>query len=456
MNRDIVGLLRGLIAEAEKTVPYAAATCFEGESLELQVDRKDEKVSAPKANRGFVLTLFNGEYFEEFATDLLPADGLADFCRAAAASVSVRPARYEIPAGPVLEASYRTEELIPADRVPLTEKLELLRRRRDRILAGGQVVNAMVSYGERSGTKVFVNRSRAVEERIRRLNHLMAVFLSDGRQMKHNFLTAGGTGGLELIEFGDEAIDRMVETGRRMLTAERIEPGFYDVVAAPEVTGLIAHEAFGHGVETDMYLKDRARSRSYLGQMIAASRVNIIDDPTIKNAYGSYFIDDEGEPARPVHIIKDGRFVQGLSDRYSSAVLGLPKTANGRRESFERKIYARMSNTFIAPGETPPPDIIGSVERGVYLEKGMSGMEDPKGWGIQIIILYGREIRDGKLTDRMFSPLGVTGYVPDLLRDISMVGSDFSLDAGTCGKGYKENVPVSAGGPHIRTRVRLG
>ncbi len=456
MDNGLFGTLRGLIVEAEQKVPYAAASYFEGECLELQVDRKDDKISSPKANRGFILTLFNGEYFEEFATDRLETDDLVRFCRAAVASMTVRPVRYEIPSGPGLEASYRTEERIPASTVPITEKLELLRHRRDRILAAGQVVNAVVSYGERTGTKVFVNRCCSVEERIRRLNHVMVVFLSDGRQMKQNFLIKGGTGGMELIEVSNEQIDGMVETGRRMLGAERIEPGFYDVVAAPEVTGLIAHEAFGHGVETDMYLKDRARSRSYLGEMIAAPQVNIIDDPTAKNAYGSYFIDDEGEPARSIHIIKDGRFIQGLSDRYSSVVLGLPKTANGRRESFERKIYARMSNTFIAPGFTPPQDIISSIEQGVYLEKGMGGMEDPKGWGIQILILYGHEIRNGKLTDRMFSPLGLTGYVPDLLRDISMVGNDFSLDGGTCGKGYKEYVPVSAGGPHIRTRVRLG
>jgi TldD protein len=61
-----------------------------------------------------------------------------------------------------------------------------------------------------------------------------------------------------------------------------------------------------------------------------------------------------------------------------------------------------------------------------------------------------------KQNDRIFSPLGVTGYVPDLLQNISMIGNDFELDGGTCGKGYKENVPVSSGGPHIRTRVRLG
>jgi TldD protein len=50
----------------------------------------------------------------------------------------------------------------------------------------------------------------------------------------------------------------------------------------------------------------------------------------------------------------------------------------------------------------------------------------------------------------------MTGYVPDMLRSISAIGSDFALDPGFCGKGHKEMVPVSSGGPHLRTRARLG
>jgi TldD protein len=331
-----------------------------------------------------------------------------------------------------------------------------MRSRRDRVLGSPQVVNAIATYMERRENKIFINRVRSVEEQVRRITNFLMVFVTDGKSMKTNFIVRGGTGGMEMVEVRDEKIDAMIETARKLLAARRIEPGFYDVVAAPPVTGLIAHEAFGHGVEIDMYLKGRARSQKFLGHPIASPIVNIVDDPTVPAAYGSYHLDDEGESARPTYIIKDGRYVQGLSDLYASLATGLPKTANGRRESFERKIYSRMSNTFIQPRDLVPEEIIASVDRGVYLEQGLSGMEDPKGWGLQILVHYGREIRNGRLTDRMYSPLGITGYVPDLLQNISMIGNDFELDGGTCGKGYKENVPVSSGGPHIRTRVRLG
>jgi TldD protein len=295
-----------------------------------------------------------------------------------------------------------------------------------------------------------------IEEELCRIKHSVVVYASDGKQSKWNFLFVGGSGGMETIAVDENGLSEMIDMANRLLSAERIKPGFYDVVADPSITGLIAHEAFGHGVETDMYLKNRARSRIYLGKMIASPLVSIIDDPTLPNGHGSYFVDDEGEPARPTYIIRNGRFVRGLTNMYSNLVLGLPRTSNGRRESFEHKVYTRMSNTFFKPGRSNLDEMMSSVRHGVYLVNGISGMEDPKGWGIQVLGHCGKEIKNGRITGRIFSPVGITGYVPDLLKGVSMVGNDFRVDSGTCGKGHKEWIPVSSGGPHIKTRARLG
>jgi TldD protein len=219
---------------------------------------------------------------------------------------------------------------------------------------------------------------------------------------------------------------------------------------------VLAHEAFGHGVETDMFQKGRARGAHYIGQQVGSPLVTIVDDPTVPQGNGSYFFDDEGQPAAPTVIIKDGVLARGLSDLVSATRLGVERSANGRRESFERKAYARMSNTFFAPGPHTPQELLDSLEDGLYLCQASSGMEDPKGWGIQVSAHYAREYRGGKPTGVVYAPVSITGYVPDLLRDVSMAASDLTLNAGTCGKGWKEYVPVADGGPHLRTRVRVG
>lgn len=51
----------------------------------------------------------------------------------------------------------------------------------------------------------------------------------------------------------------------------------------------------------------------------------------------------------------------------------------------------------------------------------------------------------------------MTGYVPDVLESISMLSETVELSgSGACGKGYKEFVKVSDGGPYIKAKVRLG
>jgi len=205
-----------------------------------------------------------------------------------------------------------------------------------------------------------------------------------------------------------------------------------------------------------MFLKGRARGAEYIGRRVGSDLVNIVDDPTMPGGYGGYYVDDEGVLAGPTHIVRDGILQRGITDLYSASRLGIPRSANGRRESIQRKAYARMSNTFFAPGASTREEMLSGLDDGLLLGQSVNGMEDPKGWGIQIWAHYARQYKGGKPTGVLYSPIAMTGYVPDLLADVSQVSSDPpSMDAGTCGKGWKELVPSSSGGPYLRTRCRL-
>jgi TldD protein len=116
-----------------------------------------------------------------------------------------------------------------------------------------------------------------------------------------------------------------------------------------------------------------------------------------------------------------------------------------------------MTNTFFTAGTDNLEEMIASIKHGYLLEKFLSGMEDPKNWGIQGQILYAREIRDGKLTGKIVSPLFMFGYVPEVLGSVSMVSEKVEHSgSGMCGKGHKEYVKNSSGGPYIKTVMRLG
>ena len=116
-----------------------------------------------------------------------------------------------------------------------------------------------------------------------------------------------------------------------------------------------------------------------------------------------------------------------------------------------------MTHTVFDSGTDELEDMIASIEHGYLLEGMESGMEDPKHWGIQCIIRSAREIVNGKFTGKIYSPVILSGYVPDLLGNISMVSKDREIYGnGGCGKGYKEWVKVADGGPYLKTKARLG
>jgi TldD protein len=393
----------------------------------------------------------------ELSTTELDPDRLSGMARDFVVGLALEENGLPVHPGEPLEKEYATVCQIDPATVPLQEKFDRCLEVHGRMAAlDPRVVNARLTYKDEAETKLFVNRTRRLLQRIQRARAMLVLLVNENGRTAYDWVMQDGTKGYEVTQVSDETLDGLRESALAVLHSERIEPGVYDCISCPGASGFIAHEAFGHGVELDMFLKGRARAQDYIGQQVASPLVSMVDDPLVEGGYGGFFFDDEGEPARPITIIRDGFLERGLGDLSSAIYLGVDRTASGRRESFARKPYSRMSNTYFLPGDSTLEEMVGSVERGIYLEHGSSGMEDPKDWGIQVICHYGREIVDGRYTGRVFSPVGITGFVPDLLRSISMVGDEVALTGGYCGKGYKEVLPSGAGGPHMKFQARLG
>lgn len=284
----------------------------------------------------------------------------------------------------------------------------------------------------------------------------MPIVAKDGR-VEYGYQGVSGRKGPELFDELDAKVESVVKSAEELLGAERIVPGEYEVIVSPEVSGLIAHEAFGHGVEMDMFVKNRALGAQYIDKRVGSDYVTMHEGAKGEIEVASYAFDDEGTPAHDTVEIRNGILKTGVCDALSALRLGVEPTGNGKRENFEHKVYTRMTNTVFESGESTVEEMIASVKYG-YLLKGMqSGMEDPKHWGIQCIIDRGYEIVDGKLTGKVVSPIVMTGYVPELLGSISMLSRDHELfGCGGCGKGHKEWVKVSDGGPYMKAKARLG
>ncbi|MGO8950615.1 MAG: TldD/PmbA family protein [Ktedonobacterales bacterium] len=452
-----------LVDELDHRFPYAAALIGGSSGTQIRDNGDEQNASESNPSRGIVFTIYDGASFSEYATSDLAPESLAKSVRAWADKLTVHRDGRPIIGGGVASPTGRdrrsfavTMQINPAA-VSLSEKLAMVRdlQRRSKAL-DSRIVQAQVQYTDAARDSVYLGRGRYLEQHIPRVTLAVLIAVSDGSRVRYHYISRGGTYGYDGASISEQQLREAVDIALRLLEAEKIQPGEYEIITDPGISGVLAHESLGHGVELDLFPKGRALSAKYLGRQVAVPELQMFDDPSIPGGHGSYFFDDEGELARPTQILRDGIFVRPISDFASATLTPGIHTPNGRRQDFTRKVYARMTNTYFGRGTLAPADMIASVEHGIYLRSAESGMEDPMGWGIQITAHYGEEIVNGQTTGRLFAPIGVTGYVPDVLCSISAIGSDFELWYGFCGKGHKEMVPVSTGGPHLRMKARLG
>ncbi len=422
-----------------------------------------EVIDAMLAERGFVVRIHNGVNYSEYSFNEIGEDKLQSIVsdikeKLHKVSKEIDRNAYELIEEQELKKQFFSETEVDPESISSEEIIkELTLLKEQGCSLSDEVVNFRAGFSYMHVSKIFLSTKKDLEQSYTISE--ASLFCVARREDKTKYYFDGLTGlkGFEVLRKMKELCPMVVEQCIRLLDAKTVVPGEYDVICAPDIAGLIAHEAFGHGVEMDMFVKGRAKGAEYMGRQIASNITTMHDGAAAASHVSSYLFDDEGTIGTDTVVIEEGILKNGISDLLSALKLGTTPTGNGKRQSFERKAYARMTNTFFAAGKDKYEDMLASIQHGYQIEGLYSGMEDPKNWGIQCIALLGREIVDGKLTGNLISPVVMTGFVPELLQSISMVSETVELEGGGyCGKGYKEFVKTANGGPYIKAKVRLG
>lgn len=453
-----------ILSKEYKYVSVLGTDCFGKKYSSLRTETSIE--NSDWNERGFVLRIYNGINYSEFSFDYISKENVEELAK----EINEKVKKYislfdecEVNSYPVIDEEEITKSF--KDKMGVYPKAgsdeDILNKIMDinkkAMGISNKILNVIVMYNYLHVNKIFISNKKDLEQSYLWSEGIIQCITSNEEDTKFNYKVFSGLKGVEIIDEMKDSIKETVDTALKALESEPIVPGMYEVICSPDVSGLIAHEAFGHGVEMDMFLKERAKAKEYMGHHIASPLVTMRDGASSERHMSSYLFDDEGVLGQDTVIIDKGVLKCGISDTLSAVKLGSKPTGNGKRESFERKAYSRMTNTFFEKGYCTVDEMIKSINYGFLLDVPMSGMEDPRSWGIQCMVNFAYEIKDGKLTGKIFSPIVLTGYVPDLLKSISMVSDEINLEgSGACGKGYKEYVKVSSGGPYIKARVRLG
>jgi len=280
----------------------------------------------------------------------------------------------------------------------------------------------------------------------------VSVVARDGERSEPGSSAGGGREGRSYFErmspeqHGEEA----ARVALVNLDSRPAPAGNMPVVLAPGSSGVLLHEAVGHGLEADFNRKRTSNYTDCVGEEVASPLVTVVDDPSIEGARGSMNVDDEGVVPKPHLLIERGVLRGYMHDRISADFFKQRRSGSGRRESFRDAPMPRMTNTFMQAGEDDPEQIVRSVKRGIYAAKFSGGQVNISNGDFVFSVVEGYLIEGGRLT----APLkGATliGNGPAAMRTVTMLGHDLEHSDGmwSCGKDG-QTVPVGVGMPTVK------
>jgi TldD protein len=337
------------------------------------------------------------------------------------------------------------------EEVPAERKAEMLRELDERARAkGAEIAQFTASYAEARREVAVANSDGLLsgDDRTRVRIGAQAVARRDGT-VETGAETLGAHRGFELLEDDPGRIaEQAAAKALTLLDAVPAPSGSMPVVVGGGFGGVLFHEMTGHGLEADHIQKGASVYVGKLGERVAEPLLNAYDDGRLPGEWGSDAIDDEGQPTQKTQVIEDGRLTSYLYDHLTADRDGVASTGNGRRESFRHLPIPRMTNTYIAPGEATPEEMIAEVERGFYAVSFGGGQVDPATGDFVFGVSEGYLIEGGRVT-RPCRGATLIGNCLQALARIDAVGSDFEMKTGFCGKAG-QTAPVGTGQGHVR------
>ena len=460
-------LLQKLIQMLSAKYTYVSILACDSVGKFIEVSEKEQKIiDHPLQERGFVVRVYNGKYYSEYSFNHLEAGNIKDIFNQIVEQLDVKDAidksiylketNYPLIQEQAMKESF--SKLNKDKKYTLQELIHFCKKMVDHTFEESEyVIHSSCRIEYLTISKMFLSSKKELEQVYFWANGRLSVILNRNDITKTNFKSASDVTITGVLKELDKKAHGLIKDGRALLDSEKPSAGEYDIITTPDITGIIAHEAFGHGVEMDMFVKNRAKAQQYLGKRVASEIINMHDGAIPFENSSSYFFDDEGILAQDTLIIKNGILQTGIADTLSALKLNITPTGNGKRESYKRKAYTRMTTTYFERGKSNLDDMIATIKKGILVSNAYSGMEDPKNWGMQAIALIGKEIVDGKVTSKVFSPIYMSGNVLDILQSASLTSHDFELfGSGYCCKGYKEKVKTVDGGPYLKVKVNIG
>jgi TldD protein len=384
-----------------------------------------------------------------YTDDLTPAsmeEAARTAAHIAAGPVKEKPARIK-----AVKAPRRYPVELPVHLTPLKDKIRLVERANTAARNLDRRIN-QVMVGLSEGLKYIrvINSDGLLAEDVLPMCTFNCSAIAQSQHgPQRGTHSGGGRVGMEFFHGGRPEVVAVVaaEQAIRLCEANPAPAGKMPVVLAAGDSGVLLHEAVGHGLEADFNRKGSSNYSGMVGKRVASKLCTIVDDGTLENNRGTLDLDDEGTVPGSTVLIEDGILRGYMQDRISAKAMDTESTGNGRRQSYAHIPQPRMTNTYMLAGNSHPEEIIRSVKKGVYAVRYGGGQVDISNGEFTFNVTEGYLIENGRITAPIRGAQ-LIGNGPDVLGKISMVGNDLKISEGqwTCGK-RGQSVPVGVGMP---------
>ena len=440
---DYINLFEKVIEKTIPKVDYIDIRAGKGNSTSiLMKDGEIDEINTGMSISARIRVVNNGAW--GYTTDLSKFDEITETALKLSNSLK---GDVELAESEIIKDKIATDVKIPFEDVSIEEKQDIMKEASDSANID-EVNSTTVGYGDIESNELFLNsEGTQIQVKTSRVRMALNATATDGQIIQFGHGSIGGVKGFELIKNADiEEFGRKVgDKANRLLKAENAPSGKFKIIADPELTGVMIHEALGHATEADLILQNDSILKNKLNTKIASDIVNIFDDATIKDGFGYYPYDVEGVKTKPNQLVKDGELISLLSSRETASKFDMKSSGNARSIIRDAPIV-RMSNTYLQPGDMTFEELIEDIHDGIYL-KGSRGGQVDTGKGIfQFNAGEGFKIENGELTTPL-RDVSLSGNILETLNNVEALGNDFKLSVGFCGKDG-QTAPVGDGGPH--------
>jgi len=430
---------------------YFQYTRSEGWSLEEGI----VKTGSFSIDQGVGVRAVSGEKTAFAYSDDISEASLLDAARAVRSISSAgRAGRAKVAPRKVARSRALYPVLDPITTLGSTEKVQLLERAERAARARDpRVAQVMAGLASEYDVVLIARADGTLAADVRPLVRLSISVIAEHKG-RREIGSAGGGGRFGLAWFSDEQItqyvNEAVDAALVNLESRPAPAGEMTVVLGHGWPGVLLHEAVGHGLEGDFNRKGSSAFTGRIGERVAARGVTVLDDGTMPDRRGSLNVDDEGHATQRNVLIEDGILKGYMQDALNARLMGVPRTGNGRRESYAYAPMPRMTNAYMLAGDKDPGEIVASIRKGLYATNFGGGQVDITSGKFVFSASQAWGVENGK---PLYPVKGATlvGSGPDALKKIRMIGNDLQLDSGvgTCGK-EGQSVPVGVGMPTLR------